>query len=867
MAGRNLFANEPASAGSNWSFENLAESAGRGMTNRGIGIIQTGMEAVGATDNDFYRQSLETAARLRREGEDTGVVGLAGEIAGDPLTYLLAGPAKAAGSLPALAGYGAASGVVAGGTAPIAEGEDRMLNMLMSGGIGVAAAPAAGYVAGKVGRAIEYPVNKTKDAVGSIQQALGKVGGDDLVGLEISVGQSYDDFANALAGMSDDAIAAFKQASKAGLSPRQAYLVAKAKEEGITLTRGMLTQEPAQQRLEDMAAQGVLNQRAYQIADQTGKSNAAALREYGGKLLDDVGGNLVDETSVADAVARGVKSKAAALKAPANAAFEAGKATSARVSGEQFQGFHRALRDDLVEEGFDIGAMPSVSRNLDTIKRSEKVLARRGEIKYKPLEVFRKRLYKAYSSASDPSEKEAMRRIYGKYTDKLDDIITNGLLKNPDEAAAQLREAPALWRTYKQAIYGKDGKAALGKIVDYDMTDRQVADLFGSNLAGRGDTQKVVAQLKNVLGEDSPEFGQVRGMFLNRLFKGALGDKSDDVAQKGFGTRLASDLRTMKTKNQALYDELFTPDMRKEIENFADISYLMSATNRSKVNPSGSGIVAADLMGGILKRLGAHGSIGAIAEIAGKELALRGSSKQAIQSLAEPLKRIGSDTRIISDALRQAGAVAGAKSGQPPIIDGMSSPTRITVNPAMQGREGVPDVELPEGRVLFQEEPVTPGPQSALPESIESDEGLSLASYDDTEGYRTVGRGFNMDNPIAPKIWKKAGIKTPFDSVKSGDMEITEEDADKLAVISHDIAVRDIKSLLPEFDKLSPARQEALVNLSYQLGKPKLQKFGSTLAAIKRGDFKQAHDLLKDSKYARQTPERAVRVAEAILNG
>jgi lysozyme len=158
-------------------------------------------------------------------------------------------------------------------------------------------------------------------------------------------------------------------------------------------------------------------------------------------------------------------------------------------------------------------------------------------------------------------------------------------------------------------------------------------------------------------------------------------------------------------------------------------------------------------------------------------------------------------------------------------------------------------------------------PQSSLPPDLRQDEGMRFTSYDDTEGNRTVGVGFNMDSPHAKSVWKKTGMPQDFDDVYSGKARLTEQDAMRLAGASHRIAVEDARSLVPNFDDLSDKRKAALVNLSYQLGKPRLSEFGDTLAAIKNGNYLVAAKRLLKTKYAKQTPQRARRIAAAIAAG
>lgn len=63
------------------------------------------------------------------------------------------------------------------------------------------------------------------------------------------------------------------------------------------------------------------------------------------------------------------------------------------------------------------------------------------------------------------------------------------------------------------------------------------------------------------------------------------------------------------------------------------------------------------------------------------------------------------------------------------------------------------------------------------------------------------------------------------------------------------------------------ARQTVLVSMAYQLGVKGLAKFKNTLAAIQDGRWDDAKAQALDSRWAKQTPERACRHAETLATG
>lgn len=148
--------------------------------------------------------------------------------------------------------------------------------------------------------------------------------------------------------------------------------------------------------------------------------------------------------------------------------------------------------------------------------------------------------------------------------------------------------------------------------------------------------------------------------------------------------------------------------------------------------------------------------------------------------------------------------------------------------------------------------------------TIRKAEGERFKVYKDTVGKRTVGVGFNMDSPNARKVWETAGIKTSFDDVLNGKTPITKADSDALLRVTMETAEKDARKLVPNFDTHPENVQSAIIEMSFQLGKPTLSQFKRTLNAIKKGQYELAAKFLKQSKYATQTPNRVNRIASTL---
>jgi lysozyme len=111
----------------------------------------------------------------------------------------------------------------------------------------------------------------------------------------------------------------------------------------------------------------------------------------------------------------------------------------------------------------------------------------------------------------------------------------------------------------------------------------------------------------------------------------------------------------------------------------------------------------------------------------------------------------------------------------------------------------------------------------------------------DTLGYETIGYGFAIKNLILEE--DIAGI-------------ILERKLLKL--------ITDIYTRLPWVDKMPPKVEEVIIEMCYQLGIGGFSKFKKTIAFLKYGDFEKAGEEMLDSRWAKQTPNRARGMSEIV---
>ena len=122
-------------------------------------------------------------------------------------------------------------------------------------------------------------------------------------------------------------------------------------------------------------------------------------------------------------------------------------------------------------------------------------------------------------------------------------------------------------------------------------------------------------------------------------------------------------------------------------------------------------------------------------------------------------------------------------------------------------------------------------------------EGLRLKPYQCTAGKTTIGVGRNLT-----------------------DNGITEKEA--LMMLNRDINVC-IQELgqYEWFESLDGARRDAIIDLYFCVGGPSFSQFRNLIRAISTENWESAGAEVLDSKFARQTGNRAVELAEMINTG
>jgi lysozyme len=135
----------------------------------------------------------------------------------------------------------------------------------------------------------------------------------------------------------------------------------------------------------------------------------------------------------------------------------------------------------------------------------------------------------------------------------------------------------------------------------------------------------------------------------------------------------------------------------------------------------------------------------------------------------------------------------------------------------------------------------------ALLSQLEEHEGFRSSAYTDSEGWLTIGIGRLIDS-------RKGG-------------GISKAEARVLLLNDVERATAQVRDALPWWADLDDVRQNVLVEMAFQLGIAGLLGFKNTLARVKAGRWEDAAFGMLHSKWARQTPKRAVKLARQMREG
>ncbi|MFZ1981275.1 MAG: glycoside hydrolase family protein [Smithella sp.] len=138
--------------------------------------------------------------------------------------------------------------------------------------------------------------------------------------------------------------------------------------------------------------------------------------------------------------------------------------------------------------------------------------------------------------------------------------------------------------------------------------------------------------------------------------------------------------------------------------------------------------------------------------------------------------------------------------------------------------------------------------RQAIENQLKIDEGVRNTTYLDSLGKLTVGIGH---------------LITPADNIPAGST-LSDERIDQLFQADLDQAIKGATGLFPKFLEYPEPIQEAIINITFNIGAHGLSQFHHFIAAVMTGDWDEAANQLIDSTWFHQVGKRAVRIVASV---
>lgn len=138
-----------------------------------------------------------------------------------------------------------------------------------------------------------------------------------------------------------------------------------------------------------------------------------------------------------------------------------------------------------------------------------------------------------------------------------------------------------------------------------------------------------------------------------------------------------------------------------------------------------------------------------------------------------------------------------------------------------------------------------------LKEDLIREEGLKYEIYRCSEGFPTAGIGHLITE------WDEEYYSLPIGS------EVSKEQVDKWFEADLYIAINDMEKFC-EGMSVDENVKECVTQMAFQLGLPRLNKFKNFKQALINGDIAKAQAEMKDSRWYKQTTNRAERLIEKM---
>lgn len=136
---------------------------------------------------------------------------------------------------------------------------------------------------------------------------------------------------------------------------------------------------------------------------------------------------------------------------------------------------------------------------------------------------------------------------------------------------------------------------------------------------------------------------------------------------------------------------------------------------------------------------------------------------------------------------------------------------------------------------------------SMIIEMLRRHEGVETHAYKCTANKTTIGVGRNIDS--------------------DGGIGLSDDEIDYLLANDVKRVEAELTQAFEWFKKCNVPRKDAMLDICFNIGLPRLRQFKKALAAMSAGHYEIAAVEFLDSRWASQVGQRAITIAEIIRSG
>jgi hypothetical protein len=352
---------------------------------------------------------------------------------------------------------------------------------------------------------------------------------------------------------------------------------------GVPLTRGQLTDDYAQQSLEENLAKMDVSSRAGTIIrgarDQADEAMLGANGNTGmGLLQREVAGPAAgaDAATSGQTVMQATRARADAARAAYRDAYAQARDADAAMDSRAFKGFLAEIDDNLQnsEVGYDADLMPRTAKMLERLRGNAAWFEGMGskaprKIPLQDLEKTRK-LINSLSREADATDRIGLSVLRTEFDDMVNRALDDGQVVGPTDAVQAWRTGRDLFRRYQQ-VFGEPARDAgrLEKGAQTEVVNWLRSDAATGETAIRGvlNNRALARRIIDVNGAGSPAHQAMKQGVMESIFRPAL--KNEGISPRLVVSRYETYFNGGYRENLAT---IFSSQERRAIGEFVQLA-------------------------------------------------------------------------------------------------------------------------------------------------------------------------------------------------------------------------------------------------------------------------------------------------------